>query len=575
MPGDDARRSSASRPAGAVGGWLLPPDFYREREVTVRDWVEAIFEPAALVALVGLFVGGITRFLQVFAPEWDSRLIGPLALVVSLEAFLYGRRLARSSILLKEWAVLLVPPILVLKLFPYVVGTGDLVSDLGIWWRSPSSVLSFDFIVGTCLLLLAWQMTLGATLDLGYIRVQRGEVPVPGDPGRLTRYDADDSSWRRFDHSAPLRLLSSRVLWGGVLLALLGAIVALDSAQLLTPEALLELVSFRRPGPSAALANVVTYYAVGLLFLAEAAYVRRRTAWQVERLEPPPTVGTAWIAQAAVGVVAIVLIAIVLPTSYSLTISQLLDVLLGAVVSVAQFIVALIMVVFLAILYPFSLLFPGGGGDSSAQPAMPPPAAAPPAASVPLLEVLQSLVFWLVALGVVVYALSVIWRKRPPLPGWLGRGVVGRFLRGIGRLLASIWRAGEKSARRVIAALPRLRPRQPLDVARPFRWLSLRTLGPRELVEYFYLSVIERATRLGFGRESGETAAEFSRRLPARFPDSEPELHELTDAFLQARYGPRPVDEGLVKSARARWQALKLKLRARRLARREQRDPRK
>jgi hypothetical protein len=184
---------------------------------------------------------------------------------------------------------------------------------------------------------------------------------------------------------------------------------------------------------------------------------------------------------------------------------------------------------------------------------------------VPLLEVLQSLVFWLVVLGFVAYALTVLWRKRPPLPAWLGGGILGRLLIALARILSALRSAGEKTARRVIAALPLLRPRPPLPGVSPFRWLSLRALGPRELVEYFYLSVVERATRLGFRREAGETAVEFSRRLPRRFPESEPDLRELTDAFLEARYGPRPVDSGLVSAARSHWQALKLKLRARRL----------
>ena len=565
MSGGDAPRSVGRRPGG-LAAWVMAPDFFRDQEVTTRDWVEAVFEPAALVLLVGLFVGGVTRFLQALAPEWDPRLLVPLALVVSLEAFLYGRRLARSTFRPKEWAVLLVPPAILLKSLHYLLGTADVRADVAQWLASPWSFFTIDYIVGLLLLYLAWQMTLDATLELGFLRVQRGEIPDEGDPRRYTRYDADDSSWRHFDHAAPYRNLSARVLWGGVVLVILSSIAALDEAQLLSVEGFLELITFRRPGPTTSLASVIAYFAVGLLFLAEAAYVRRRTAWQVERLEPPKSVGAGWVGQAAIGVVVVILVALALPTSYTLTLSQIVGIIVEAAMVAMQLVVGLIFLVLTTILYPLTLLFAHGGDQgSSAPPAMPTPAPAPPATPVPWLDVLQSLIFWLIALGVVAYVASVIWKRRPPMPAWLGASILGRIWAGLAKLLGSLRRAGAATARRVVAALPRIRPRPAAPLARAFRFISLRRLGPREMIEYFYLSVVERATRLGFGRESGETAAEYSRRLPGRFPDSEPDLNELTDAFLEARYGPRQVDDGLVSHARAHWQALKLKLRARRV----------
>ena len=177
MSGGDAPRSGGRRPGG-LAALVLPPDFNRDRDVTARDWVEAVFEPAALVLLVGLFVGGVTRFLQALAPEWDSRLLVPLGLLVSLEAFLYGRRLARSTFRPREWAVLLVPPAILLKALHYVLGTADIRADVAHWLASPWSFFTLDYVVGLLLLYLAWQMTLDATLDLGYLRVQRGEIPT-------------------------------------------------------------------------------------------------------------------------------------------------------------------------------------------------------------------------------------------------------------------------------------------------------------------------------------------------------------------------------------------------------------
>ena len=263
----------------------------------------------------------------------------------------------------------------------------------------------------------------------------------------------------------------------------------------------------------------------------------------------------------------VIAVALALPTSYTLTLSQLLGVVAETAMVAMQLIVGLFMMILTTILYPLTLLFSHGGDQgSSPPPAMPDAhsAAASPRRCLGS-TCCSRCVFWLIALAVVAYVSSVIWRRRPPMPAWLGASVFGRVWEGLARLLRSLRRAGAATARRVAAVMPRLRPRASLPIARAFRFISLRQLGPRELVEYFYMSVVERATRLGFAKESGETAAEYSRRLPGQFPDSEPDLHELTDAFLEARYGPRQVDEGLVSHARSHWQALKLKLRARRI----------
>ena len=575
MSGAAASGPGASRQSGTVrqglGRWLLAPDFYREREVRADNWVEAVFEPAALVLLIALFIAGVVSFGLAVAPDWDARFVLPLSLVVSAEAFLYSRRLARSSILLKEWAILLLPPLLLLRFLPYLAGSGNLRTDVAYWWAEPASFFTASYIVNALLLLLAWQMSLSSTQDLNRLRVQPGELLSDDDSAR--RYEMYDASWRFVDHGTPLRHLALRVLWGGVVLVLAATLTAVSVRQLLSPEALIQLVTFSRPSTALAFSNVIVYFVVGLLFLAEAQYVRQRTAWQLEGLAPPGNLASRWIAEAAVATAAIVALALLLPTDYAMTVSDLLAVIVGFAVQVMQLVVGVALLIMMIVMSPLRWLFPGGGEEST--PAMRPllqPEAPPPAAPVPWLDVLKSLIFWLIALAIVGYCLSVVWRKRPPLPAWLDAGLLGRLLRALGRALLSIKRWSVAAAASVAAALPRIRPAVVQPVRRTFQWLALSRLGPRQLVEYFYLSVLERAARLGYARQKAETASEFSQRLPEHLPDVEPDLSELTWTFLQVRYSPRPAEEGLVRAARARWQTLKLKLRGRHLGRLRERE---
>jgi hypothetical protein len=107
--------------------------------------------------------------------------------------------------------------------------------------------------------------------------------------------------------------------------------------------------------------------------------------------------------------------------------------------------------------------------------------------------------------------------------------------------------------RRVAEAVARARPRLGLHLSR---------LGPRDLIEYYYLSTAQRAAKLGLARLRGETAREYSARLPKHAPDLDPALADLTDSFDSARYGPVPVGKAEVARARVSWSAVKARLRA-------------
>lgn len=97
------------------------------------------------------------------------------------------------------------------------------------------------------------------------------------------------------------------------------------------------------------------------------------------------------------------------------------------------------------------------------------------------------------------------------------------------------------------------------------RFFSLRRLSPRNLVRYFYLSTARRASRAGQPREPGQTPYEYRSSLGRRFSELEPDLSGLTEAFVQARYSPRPVEKEDAERVRPLWQRIKAALQRRRL----------
>jgi hypothetical protein len=99
--------------------------------------------------------------------------------------------------------------------------------------------------------------------------------------------------------------------------------------------------------------------------------------------------------------------------------------------------------------------------------------------------------------------------------------------------------------------------------------MRVNALSPREKVYYFYLSTVKRATQQGVTRKESETPLEFVDDLKTNWPDAEQEIEELTDAFLQARYSPKPIEEDIIPSIKKQWKRLKTDLRKRKKGNKE------
>ena len=139
------------------------------------------------------------------------------------------------------------------------------------------------------------------------------------------------------------------------------------------------------------------------------------------------------------------------------------------------------------------------------------------------------------------------------------------LLRSIFRRLADLWRGLRRLTRDVLekVKLPTreaMASRMP-QVRLPGRILRLARLLPGELVQYFYLSTLRRAERLGFQRHRSQTPYEYSAMLKPHLEEAEEELTELTEAFVEARYSRRAVSQSRAEALRSPWQRVKASLR--------------
>ena len=194
----------------------------------------------------------------------------------------------------------------------------------------------------------------------------------------------------------------------------------------------------------------------------------------------------------------------------------------------------------------------------------PPPLPMEPAAPSPVVGIIFSSFFWTLLVALVVGALLFFLRER----GYrLDRARVQRSLASLWDFLRIVWdrmrgrvRSAGRSLRARLDSLPPALNTPPLTTPRR-RFLRLNALSPREQIRYYYLATVRRASERGVPRAPNETPLEYFGDLKQGWPEAEPDLEQLTSAFLEARYSAEPMDTTVAGRVRERWKRVKDRLR--------------
>jgi hypothetical protein len=96
---------------------------------------------------------------------------------------------------------------------------------------------------------------------------------------------------------------------------------------------------------------------------------------------------------------------------------------------------------------------------------------------------------------------------------------------------------------------------------RPWRFIRVNALPPREQIQYFYLSTVRRAGEKGAPRSKSETPSEYSKALQEEWPEASEEIETLTGAFLQARYSGHDIESEDVNPVKRVWKQVRASLR--------------
>ncbi|MFC2037845.1 DUF4129 domain-containing protein [Chloroflexota bacterium] len=514
-------------------------------------WVQNLLRPVLIAAMMVCLAAPPVEILEWMMLGWDGTYLLVFCFFAGLEGILSERVLRKQRI--TGWAYLgsrgaeLLILLLLLKLVNYIpLGLDQLWADAQIWVFNPAHFVTMLDLLTWGLFALLWVGALYVGRQAAELDADEAPIPEPPDKTSSEYYLWLTQPLPVRHRQEALTWLGDAFIWGGIAILLASAVI-----------------QFVLPAVGALALPTVLYFALGVALLSQARFSVAHAGWQRQGIAIQRGVARRWLVWAAIFLVGVALVALLLPTRYTMGPLLALLGLFGLLAQVTALIVTLLSYL-LALLLSF--LLPG------AEPPAPPAAALGPmppaeqqtlAATPPWVEILLSALFWTLILLIVGYAVLVFLQDRFGLlatgqgdeDSWWGRLMA--WVRDLWRRWG-LWRHGvqDRLARRRAE-----REGERSVMARLSRVFSLRRLPPRELIRYFYLSAAKRAAQAGQPRRPAQTPYEYQEALDGRFPDLEPDLTGLTDAFVEARYSQRPVQKEDAEAVKPLWQRIKAALR--------------
>jgi len=518
--------------------------------------------------LLGLMMAsaGLT-FAQVghiIMPTWNGVYLVVIGFLIALERFYTMRAVKKMTVMGREWVVAVstqwVINLIVIKLMVSLsAGLGALLAEIPLWQRSFAQVFfSSEFLVAVGFAILVWMFS-------GIMVAQLDEM---GLDTALIERDAMTSVVR--DQAPPRQRLMATLFGIGAVLMFFTAMARLDVRAFFMAES----VSFRHNlSPlDAGGAGTLLYFLFALCLLSQGNYITLNTRWFLQRLPVSRNMASRWAIYSITFLLLIVVIASVLPTSYSLGLLSVLGYLIDIVISILMTIIGFFyLLISLLISLPFLLFQREPPVELPQAPppeilATPPPNLAEPGVPVPWLDLLKSVIFWAIFLVVVGYSINQYLRQHQEIlaalrkfPGW-------KLIAGIWNWFRSLFVNLQRGVGKAIeAGRSRLRSSgDPVKFSGLNRILGLRRLSPRQKVYFYYHALLRRGNETGLPRDLSQTPDEYAQVVERSLPTVEGEVEALTESFSEARYSRHAIAEQDASIVKTYWEQIRRVFRGRR-----------
>ena len=439
---------------------------------------------------------------------------------------------------LMEWVVILIT----LKIILYFrMGWGQFLEDLPNWSRDfVGSFFNPEYFVAVFITAAVWGFTLWFISDLEEIE------------NDVALVDASDLGGYYSNRSAVRKNLSNRFLIIGFGIVFMTALLTIDFAALIRGS----YIFHHRSGAL----NIVIYFLSGMLLLSQTHFSVLRAGWAWERIPIEPRMAKRWITYSLVALVLVTGLAFLLPTSYSLGLLATLGYVFSLIFSLLSGLLLLLFTPLLLFLgWIYRLLGKNSPAASLPQMKLPDPPPETVRTANPWLDLLQSVLFWAIFIGVIGYAFYQYFKLNKELVNKLKK------LRGI-QFLAQAWtwikgRLGgfnQAVAAAVGAGVQRLK----VFFARSsgqetWNYLNLRRLSPRQQVIFFFTAFLRRGGEAGLARKPAQTPYEYARFIHHTLPEVSDSVDSMTESFMEARDSVHPVEREQANLVKTYWERVR------------------
>lgn len=566
------RRPRTIRNKGVIAAarrQLTPPG--QRLAFRTDPWTRRLIRPLLIVVLATSMAVALLALVRVLSPDRAWMALVPLCFLAALEGTYTAAWLNNPDSHGVDRAAYRAAEVLLLlalaRIYSWVIFAQGIPTpeEMRLFLTAPVSVFVTGAFFTTALVtLLVWWMAVTISRIFAQLDVSIYELNFYTLSQVEQKEKADDRPIQVAREELQNQYLKAW-LFIGMGIIIIAALSTYEVDQLATVTNPFEIT---RLGLSPAmLFALLTYFLVGFWLLSHARLLRMNARWLMDGVAKEANLERGWQRSVLIVLLAIALIAAFLPIGSTLAISRILTVGLSGFGYLAGLVVSFFGYLFASAL----ILLTRNVEDTPAPPPTltPPPLATPapipPATPNPIMSMVISSAFWALLIAFVIGSLLFFLRERGyrvdidrarsygiAITGWL-REIWAR-LTGRARAVGREWRARMRDTGTV------LKPQTGSPLPRP-RLIRLNALSPREQIRYYYLALVRRAGERGVGRRESETPLEYVQNLKEVWPEAEGDLDELTQAFLEARYSPQPIEKADANSIKERWKRLKARLR--------------
>ncbi|MCP5094263.1 MAG: DUF4129 domain-containing protein [Chloroflexi bacterium] len=547
------------------------PTQVEDNEVALRyvtnRWSRRVVQPILIALFVSSLLAGVVIILSNFMAAREWVYLPFLGFVVALESVYTVLWLEHPNQRITDnvayHAAEIVVIFLVTRLFTwFIAGNFPDITQFEAFLRSPLLLFTDQlFWFALFLNVLVWGRALSLSLVFSRLAIDVGEATYFLVPKN-----------KRLEDQRPFLLNRIGIVgdffrqWvaGGIVLAILATASTIDLPAFSISESIFSIA--RLGMPTEMLLTLLIYFVSGLLLLSQGRLAAANARWLRDGVTKSAKVERAWHRYSSRLLLIIAFVAALLPIGSTNAIGRILEAFISVLFSIATFL-------YLSLLGLFALFLPSQEPlEQTPITPQPMPTLAPsfpPAPEQPPNEVakmIYSSAFWTIAIVIGVVAILFFLRER-------GVRINTTQLKTAWAQLKAWFKQAWQGITVQVTELrqsvqDRLRVERKEDGGeggkRPFRFIRVNALPPREQIRYFYLSIVRRATEKGIERRQNETPLEYAQDLKEEFPDAELDVEALTDAFLKARYSPQPIVKDDVSPIKKRFKQIRSNIRRRR-----------